>query len=141
MANRANRPNDEENWQRALRNLEAQMAQYEKARADGDEALQGQLAIRIVEAMRNLSNIHPRPEMRNYWRGRADAFEVGDNTERGHILVDVGKGLLILLATPFALAGAAIFAAGAIVYGAGTLVKGLGNALTGGIFGRRRRSK
>lgn len=79
------------------------MKQYDMAR---EEVLQNLLATRIAEAIENLSNIHPEARIRNYWIGRAEAFVGGDGNERDHVLADIGKGLLILLATPFALAGA-----------------------------------
>jgi hypothetical protein len=48
--------------------------------------------------------------------------------------VGVGKGLAILLITPFALVAGVLFGAGTLVYGAGDLVKGIGTVLTGGLF-------
>lgn len=52
------------------------------------------------------------------------------------------KGLFIIIAIPFAVAGGSIFAAGAVVYGAGLLIKGIGNVATLGFFSRRKsRSK
>jgi hypothetical protein len=119
----------EENWERALRNLEQLMAQYEASQEVSDELVQ-----RVVQALRLLSEIHPDPRVRNHFRGRAEAFASGNAKDRKHILADVGKGVLILLATPFALVGAVLFAAGTIVYGAGMFVKGVGSLLTGGMF-------
>jgi hypothetical protein len=130
----ANGNGDDERWQRELRNLQRLMAQYTGARSRGDEALSNTLAHRIVEAMQRLAQTHPDPRVREHWREKAIEFAAADETDREHILADIGKGLLILLATPFALAGGVLFAAGAIVYGVGTFVKGLGNLATGGVF-------
>jgi hypothetical protein len=84
--------------------------------------------------MENLAEMSPDAEARSYWRNQAAGFAAGNRNVREHILADIGQGLLILLATPFALAGAVLFAAGGIVYGAGSIVKGLGNLLTFGAF-------
>ena len=53
------------------------MTQYEEAQASGDETSQNRLARRMVEAMQGLSQIHPEPRVREYWRTRAEAFEGG----------------------------------------------------------------
>jgi len=132
MWNRTN-PNagDEENWREALRQLQGLMSQYEGARS---ETVKNRLARQIVDAMRRLGSIHPDQAVRQHWRERADAFNSADEKGKEHILADVGKGLVILLATPFLLVGAVLFAAGGILYGAGTFVKGVGRLLTGGVF-------
>ena len=126
---------NEERWQEALHDLQRLMGQYEQARRSGEEALSNALAHEIVEAMQRLAEMHSDPRVRELWRIRAEEFSAADANAKDHILADIGKGLLILLATPFALVGAVLFAAGGIVYGVGSVVKGLGNALTWGLFG------
>jgi len=87
--------------------------------------------------MERLAEMSPDDQIRSYWSNRAVEFAAGNRDVREHILADIGRGLLILLATPFALAGVVLFAAGGIVYGAGSIVKGLGNVLTFGAFKKR----
>lgn len=122
--------NNEERWQRSLRNLRRQIGEYEAA----TDEVKLRLAPRIVATMQELATIHDDPAVREYWAERAEAFASGNTESKGHILADIGKGLLILIATPFALVGAVLFAAGGIIYGAGSIVKGLGNLLTFGAF-------
>jgi len=125
--------NNQVEWRRVLRRLEGLIEMYEGA----NNALKRDLEPRIIEAMLRLAEIHPDSAVREYWGERAAAFDRADSEAKDHILADVGKGLLILLAAPFALAGAVIFAAGGIVYGAGSIVVGLGNLMTGGFFRRK----
>lgn len=125
---------NEREVRRLMERLRQRMLEYEGSKQRGDESRMNTLARQIVENMRRLGEIHVDTAVREDFRRRADLFERGNTEQRSHILADVGTGLLIILATPFAIAGGAIVAAGAIVYGAGTLVKGIGNVLTGGIF-------
>lgn len=114
--------------------LQDLMEQREGARARNDQAAVSTLENIIVTTMRRIGDAYPEGETRREWHGRANDFERSDPEEREHILMPLAKGLGILIATPFALAGGIIFAAGAIVYGAGKTVMGLGQLLTGGVF-------
>jgi hypothetical protein len=125
---------DEGEWKVALKNMQLDVAAYDDAKKAGNEDEKKKEGWKIVQGMRRLADIHPDANVRKHWEEKAKAFEKGDDKAKSHILEDIGKGLLILLATPFALAGAALFGAGAIIYGLGTFVKGLGTLLTGGIF-------
>jgi hypothetical protein len=125
--------NRDEAWQEVLHRLRQLTHQY-KTQIEGNEEPTAQLAEEIIRAMEDLAKMSPDAEARSYWRNQVAGFAAGNRNVREHILADVGKGLLILLATPFALAGAVLFAAGGIVYGAGSIVKGLGNLLTFGAF-------
>jgi len=127
--------NRDDAWQAALRDLQRLIEQYEAAKGRDDQEAINVLEPKIAAAMRRLSEGHPDPRVREYWKTRAENFAGGDKKEKEHILADVGKGLLILLATPFVLVGGVLFAAGGIIYGVGSVVKGLGNLLTGGMFG------
>ena len=124
----------DDSWQEALRRLHRLMDQYKEAQRG---ELSARLEKEIIRAMEDLAEISPDDETSRYWRNQAAEFAAGNREVKEHILADVGKGLLILLATPFALAGGVLFAAGAIIYGAGSLVKGLGKLLTFGAFERR----
>lgn len=92
----------------------------------------------IPAAMRRIGDAYPDQQARAQWYRDADEFESANPEEREHILMPIAKGLGILIATPFVLAGGiaggAVFAAGAILYGAGKVVQGIGSLLTGGNF-------
>ena len=55
--------------------------------------------------------------MRDYRKKKTEVFLRSDETGKEHILAGVGKGLAILLITPFALAGGVLVRAGALIYG------------------------
>jgi len=125
---------DEGEWKAALKNMQLDVVAYDDAKKAGNEAEKKKEEWKIVEGMRRLAHIHPDVNVRKHWEESAKAFEKGDEKTKSHILGDIGKGLLILLATPFALAGVVLFGTGAIIYGVGTFIKGLGTVLTAGIF-------
>ncbi|KAJ7058750.1 hypothetical protein C8F01DRAFT_1147103 [Mycena amicta] len=77
--------------------------------------------------MRDLAAHHPTLEDRTRWAVKADELEKAPDGEKEHILMDIGKGLGLIIALPFILAGG-------ILYGVGLFVKGVGNILTGGIM-------
>jgi len=136
MAKIEDNPSEEEQgWTTALDNLNTQMVTYNVVSKQGDDVETEAEAQKVAAAMRNVGDSHADPRITKEWHKKAQRFSKAGPSERVELFDDIGKGLLILLATPFLLAGAAIFAAGAIVYGAGTLVKGLGNVLTGGLLG------
>jgi len=126
----------DEEWKSKLADLQALLQQYqcERARADLAPAERARMDAQIADVMRGLSEQHTDPMVKTYWCQRAYAFAMGTDKEKDTILDGVGRGLLILLATPFAVAGAVIFAAGSIVYGTGTLIAGIGTLLTCGRF-------
>jgi hypothetical protein len=125
MVDLSNRDEDEM-WRAALRDLQTKIAAYDTAKKNGYE---------VVKAIKHVADSHPDPQVRAHWRQKAEEFEKGDDKVKSNILLDIGKGLGILLITPFALAGAVIFGAGAIIYGVGSVIKGLGSLLTVGKFG------
>lgn len=129
-------PNNEQeaNVRALLEALQNLMKQCEEARSRNDTTAIHSIEIKIVSTMRSVGDAYPDEESKQEWHEKADAYERGNDEEKEHILMPLAKGLAILIATPFAVAGGAIFAAGAIVYGAGKTVEGVGNVLTGGAF-------
>jgi hypothetical protein len=125
---------NEKRWQAALKSLKADLNNYEAAQKSNDEGLKKKEGLNIVESMQRIGDSHPDPNMRDYWKKKAEEFLQSDETGKEHILAGVGKGLAILLITPFALLAGVLFGAGTLIYGAGVLVKGLGTVLTGGLF-------
>ncbi|KAF9463981.1 hypothetical protein BDZ94DRAFT_1115193, partial [Collybia nuda] len=122
----------EAQWKEALEALKTAMITYNQTSKTGspkhEHALEA-TASEVVDKMRRLGDMHTDPAVKKEWGERAEQFEKAGKGERGIMSNDVVKGLAILLATPFALVGAVLFAAGTIVYGAGSVVRGLGNVL------------
>ncbi|KAJ6543952.1 hypothetical protein B0H19DRAFT_292015 [Mycena capillaripes] len=108
-------------WQLKLKKLEKKIRKYNWTK-QGDEAA-------IVASMRDLATSHNDPQVQTYWNRRADEFEKAPDTDKTAILVDIGRGLAILIAAPFAIAGA-------MLIGTGMLLKASGNFLTGGKVGK-----
>lgn len=134
----ANSTNPEQAWKEALENLQEKMKRYaEVAKKDNKKATKNAIDS-VVDAMQKVGDSHCDPPVREHWYAKAEAFGKGNDEEREGMLTDIGKGLLILLATPFLLVGGVLFAAGAIIYGVGSVVKGLGNLVTGGVFQDRK---
>lgn len=126
---------DEEALKASLDDLKKQMVAYDTVSKKGDDRATDAEAQNVVAAIRNVGDSHTDPKVRWEWHEKAEKFSKASPSERVTLFDDIGKGLLILVATPFALAGAAIFAAGAILYGTGVLIKGIGNVMTGGFLG------
>src|SRR5205823_5368404 len=126
---------EREEFEKALKSLEEAMKEYKAAKqSTDDDELKAVRVLRaenrVIAAFEMLQSIDPDLERRVLWEERKAKFKKGDTNEKEHILEGLGKGLAILLLTPFVVAGGAIFAAGSIVYGAGKVVVGLGNLLT-----------
>jgi hypothetical protein len=127
----------ETEWKESINDLQTQIVKYNQASEGNNSNESGKEAEKVVNAMKRAGDSHPDPKVQKVWYKRAEEFARGNREEKTTMLEDIGKGLVILIATPFALAGAAIFAAGAIVYGAGSLITGLGKAMTFGVLGKR----
>jgi hypothetical protein len=119
-------------WTQALLQVQDWLKEYREAKASGDRDRIRRAEELVVAAMLRVAQIHPDPVEKEHWKQRAKDFVKADDKGKEHILEGLGKGLLILLATPFAVAAGAVFAAGAIVYGAGKVIGGIGQVLTFG---------
>ena len=113
-----------------LNTLNADLNNYEVAQKNNDEGLKKKGESNIIEGFQRIGDSHPDPDTGDYWKKKAEAFLQNDENGKGHIPVGVGKGLVILLITPFALVAGVLFGAGTLVYCAGVLFKGLGTVLT-----------
>ncbi|KAF8208949.1 hypothetical protein K438DRAFT_1811476 [Mycena galopus ATCC 62051] len=80
--------------------------------------------------MRKLADASDDLEKRAEWTRKADEFSKGSDDDKENMLMDIGKGLGIIVAAPFLLAGG-------VLYGVGLFAKGLGNLLSGGAIERR----
>ncbi|KAJ1305628.1 hypothetical protein OPQ81_000625 [Rhizoctonia solani] len=124
----------EENARAQLNALQDLFQKRREASDTGDEAQVKALDRQIVSAMHDVGNAYPDQESKDAWYAKAGQYESSSAEEKENILMPLAKGLGILIATPFAVAGGAIFAAGGILYGAGKTIQGVGNLLTGGVF-------
>ncbi|CCO34938.1 hypothetical protein BN14_09049 [Rhizoctonia solani AG-1 IB] len=124
----------EENAREQLNILQDLFQKRRDAANRGDKAEMAAVDQHIVSAMHNVGNAYPDEESKDAWHSKANQYESSNAEEKENILMPLAKGLGILIATPFAVAGGAIFAAGGILYGAGKTIQGVGNLLTGGVF-------
>lgn len=119
----------EEEWQKNYSKLQKKLRKYNRAKKRGDEETVKRLVREIGEDMRNLGEGHSDPAARAEWTRKADEFDKAPESEKENMLMDIGIGLGLLVASPFLLAGG-------VLYGVGRLTQGLGNLLTGGKVGK-----
>lgn len=127
-------PSQEENARNLLNSLQDLFQWRRDAQSRGETAAVKAIDEQIVTTMRDVGDAYPDNESKAAWHAKADQYQSSDAEEKENILTPLAKGLGILIATPFAVAGGAIFAAGGILYGAGKTIQGIGNVLTGGVF-------
>ncbi|KAF8910611.1 hypothetical protein CPB84DRAFT_1635768, partial [Gymnopilus junonius] len=80
----------------------------------------------VASGMHAVADAHPDEKTRRKWHQNADNFMNASPEERDNALKDIGKGLLMIIATPFVLAGLGLYAAGTIVGGVASVLKGIG---------------
>ncbi|KAJ7159558.1 hypothetical protein C8R46DRAFT_1108595 [Mycena filopes] len=124
----------EEKWQEMLAKLQKLLKKYDRAKKRGDEEAMKRLATDIEASMRAMADTHPDPAVKAEWTTKADDFGKAPDDAKDNMLLDIGKGLALIVASPFMLAGG-------VLYGVGLLTKGLGNLFTGGAIGRAMNSK
>lgn len=127
-------PSQEENVRNLLNALQSLFQRRSDAQNRGDVGAVKEIDEQIVVTMRSVGDAYPDDESTAAWYAKADQYHSSNAEEKENILMPLAKGLGILIATPFAVAGGAIFAAGGILYGAGKTIQGVGNLLTGGVF-------
>ncbi|KAJ7152469.1 hypothetical protein C8R46DRAFT_1121307 [Mycena filopes] len=125
---------EEEKWQEMLAKLQKLLKKYDRAKKRGDEEAMKRLAADIEASMRAMADTHPDPAVKAEWTTKADDFGKAPEDAKENMLLDIGKGLALIIASPFMLAGG-------VLYGVGLFTKGLGNLLTGGAIGRAMDSK
>ncbi|KAJ7649574.1 hypothetical protein DFH06DRAFT_555452 [Mycena polygramma] len=115
----------EEEWQQKLADLKKEFKKYDRAKKRGDEAKVKRLEGGIWAATRALAEGAKDPKIRAEWEKKADNFKTAADGEKENVLMDIAKGLGLIVASPFILAGG-------VLYGVGLVTKGLGDLLTGG---------
>ncbi|KAJ7139122.1 hypothetical protein C8R44DRAFT_727231 [Mycena epipterygia] len=119
----------EEEWQEVLSQLKRKLRKLKKYKEQGrHEAAIKRLLREIEGLMRKLAQNHPDPKVRAEWTRKADEFNKASEREKENMLLDIGKGLGIIIVSPFLLPGG-------VLYGVGLFTKGLGNLLTAGKLG------
>lgn len=113
-------------WNKALKNLDNKMVVYRRVQAGGNGREMDSAAEDIASAMENMANQHPDPRVKAEYRTKAEKLRTSTGGQRESILEDIGKGLLILLTTPFALVGAILGTVGQLLNGVGSILRGLG---------------
>ncbi|KAJ6480405.1 hypothetical protein C8R45DRAFT_905963 [Mycena sanguinolenta] len=116
-------------WQALQKLLSNKLREYNQAKTTGNRAAKKKLAKGIEALMRALADSHNDPAVQAEWTSKADEFSKASDARKDNMLWDIGKGLGIVIASPFMLAGG-------ILYGTGLFMKGMGNLLTAGAIGR-----
>jgi hypothetical protein len=76
--------------------------------------------------MRDLAASHNDPQVQAYWNRRATEFERAPDSDKKAILMDIGRGLAILIAAPFAIAGAILMGTGMLIKAGGSFLSAVG---------------
>ncbi|KAJ7283251.1 hypothetical protein C8J57DRAFT_1291922 [Mycena rebaudengoi] len=97
----------EEEWQRQLQRLQRRIRKYNWTKRGDEQA--------IADDMRGLATRHTDPRVQAYWNQRADEFEKAPEADKMALLADVARGLAILIAAPFAIAGGILVAVGSML--------------------------
>lgn len=114
-------------WNEALQNLDKRMRiYYSRAKAADNKEEMDNYVEDIALAMEDVASRHPDPKVQKEYRTKAQKLRNSTSDKREGILEDIGKGLLILLTTPFFLVGTALQAADQILRGVGSILRGLG---------------
>ncbi|KAJ6480402.1 hypothetical protein C8R45DRAFT_905959 [Mycena sanguinolenta] len=116
-------------WQALQKLLSKKLKEYNQAKTAGDRAAKKKLAKGIEALMRALADSHTDPAVQAEWTSKADEFSKASDARKDNMLLDIGKGLGLAIASPLLMAGG-------ILYGLGLFGKGMGNLLTGGTIGR-----
>ncbi|KIJ40540.1 hypothetical protein M422DRAFT_82927, partial [Sphaerobolus stellatus SS14] len=115
-------------WKTGVEKIERKMIEYrEVVDRSGSPTEKAGAAENVATAMEEAAESHTDPKVKKYLKKKAIKFrEAKTDEERDSVLMDIGKGISLLLMTPFALVGAALLAAGMILDGVAKIAKGIG---------------
>lgn len=116
-------------WNEALQHLEKKMVIYQQAKMRGNDQEIGGAAEDVALAMEDVAAKHPDLKSKKEYRAKADKIRKSTGDNRDAVVEDIGKGLLVLLTTPFALAGAILGGVGQVLGGVGSMLRGLGKVV------------
>lgn len=94
---------DETVWKEALANMERAMVVYDKAAKKEEDKETEAAAEEVVKMMRRVGAAHTDPAVKKEWNDKAEKFAKAGKAGRRSMLGDIGMGLALLIATPFAL--------------------------------------
>ncbi|KAJ7223278.1 hypothetical protein GGX14DRAFT_427291 [Mycena pura] len=117
----------EAGWEQLEVHLKQSLKTYEQARDRAEiERLQGT----ILRLMQALAKVHPEARERRQYDAKAKEFQrAPDARKAGILVVEIGRGLGLLIASPFFIVGGAL-------YGFGLVFRGAANLVTGGAIGK-----
>ena len=116
-------------WNEALQHLGKKMVIYREVKMRGNDQEIGGTAEDVALAMEDVATKHPDPKFTKVYRRKADKIRKSTGDNRDAVVEDIGKGLLVLLTTPFALAGAILGGVGQVLGGVGSMLRGLGKVV------------
>jgi len=134
MVNLAESPTDEEQWRDAVKNLDKQMVLYKEAQGRKDEAEINGATERVAVAIENLTEKHPDPKMKQHFKAQAQTLRSASAQEKESVMKEIGKGLLVLLTTPFALISGVLLVVGELLGGLSAVLKGFGKLAKGAVY-------
>ncbi|KIJ90408.1 hypothetical protein K443DRAFT_14375 [Laccaria amethystina LaAM-08-1] len=113
-------------WTEALQHLEKRMVIYRHAKTGDNDQEIGGAAEDVALAMEDVAAKHPDAKVKKAYRTKAAKIRKSTGDNRDAVVEDIGKGLLVLLTTPFALAGAILGGVGQVLGGVGSMLRGWG---------------
>ncbi|KAF7336384.1 MFS general substrate transporter [Mycena venus] len=119
----------------ALLKLRMMLEEYSRATAKGprfrrdNSATTKRLLRNIPQQMRLLGLSQSDPQVCEDWMKKADEFEAASPKRKHNMLLDIAKGLGLMIVSPFLFVGG-------FIYGYGMMMKGIGNLLSGGTMSR-----
>jgi len=116
-------------WNETLQHLGKKMAIYRQAKMGGNGQGIGGAAEDVALAMEDVATKHRDLKFKKVYRAKADKIRKSTGDNREAVVEDIGKGLLVLLTTPFALAGAILGGVGQVLGGVGSMLRGLGKVV------------
>ncbi|KAF9075019.1 hypothetical protein BDP27DRAFT_1359215 [Rhodocollybia butyracea] len=118
-----------EDKERHFRDLAVQLhgsiGTYTTARSENrDEEMMKRNQGNVFRLMNEVADAAPDPEVKAHYRDKATKFSKASSmNEKDRILQDIGRGLIIMISAPFAIAAAALFVSGTLIQGVGRLLK------------------
>ncbi|KAF9075018.1 hypothetical protein BDP27DRAFT_1316345 [Rhodocollybia butyracea] len=118
-----------EDEEQRFRNLAVQLREaidaYKTARSQNrDEETMKRNQENVLRLMSEVADAAPDPKVKAHYKDKATKFLKASSTkEKDRVLHEIGKGLIIILSAPFAIAAAALYTTAGILQGTGHLLK------------------
>jgi len=109
------------------------METYTDSKHSVNRKLRREMETNIESTMRQLSEMHPDPKIKQSWATKASSFAAETSKNRhiglGHGIGMTVKGLIVICIFPVRVAGGVLVLTGIIVEGTGKFIRGTGDAL------------